>query len=339
MEYFKIPENPEYTEQIRKFKTTDKAHADLFNEAFQALITNEAFLKKVLEKQGVDTQGQLQQQYEQLTSYTDTRIGQLINGAPETLDTIKEVADAILENETIVEALNDAVGKKLNKDGDLTDAMVTFTSADNESPTSWKDIGKIISGKVKEILNRVSVMSNNLKFLYKLCGTTDISGLADGTITGAISMLNTGIIPNYLSYASGIVNKQGWHRIAKANDYYGYNSCVISLKRSFNVPAPEYQKIQLLVTPNKQKFVSLAAISDVHIWTKIRETWDETNFVAYLEVYQCQDSNTNAWNISLMDAIGLYNSEWKAIPPELTQETVSGVTVLTSLDLPANNPD
>ncbi len=105
------------------------------------------------------------------------------------------------------------------------------------------------------------------------------------------------------------------------------------------MPAPEYQKIQLLVTPNKQKFVSLAAISDVHIWTKIRETWDETNFVAYLEVYQCQDSNTNAWNISLMDAIGLYNSEWKAIPPELTQETVSGVTVLTSLDLPANNPD
>lgn len=152
------------------------------------------------------------------------------------------------------------------------------------------------------------------------------------------SRQNTEIIPNYLSYASGVVNKQGWHRIAKANGHYGYNSCVISLKRSFNSPAPEYQKIQLLVTPNKQKIVSLAAISDVHIWTKIRETWDEANSTAYLEVYQCQDSNTNIWYISIMDAIGAYQTEWKAIPPGLTAETISGVTVLTSLDLPKNNP-
>lgn len=135
-----------------------------------------------------------------------------------------------------------------------------------------------------------------------------------------------------------MVNKQGWYRIAKSNGHYGYNSCVISLKRSFNAPAPEYQKIQLLVTPNKQKIVSLAAISDVHIWTKIRETWDEANSAAYLELYQCRDSNTNWWYISITDAIGAYDTEWKAMEPELTQETVSGVRVLTSLDLPDNNP-
>lgn len=149
--------------------------------------------------------------------------------------------------------------------------------------------------------------------------------------------LNTDIIPNYLSHASGIVNKQGWYRIARSA-HYGYNSCVISLKRSFNAPGPEYQKIQHLAGVNKQKFVSLAAISDNHIWTKIRETWDEANSTVYLEIYQCQDSNTNAWYISIMDAIGVYETEWKAISPTLTQETVSGVTVLTSLDLPANNP-
>lgn len=113
---------------------------------------------------------------------------------------------------------------------------------------------------------------------------------------------------------------------------------MISLKRSFNAPGPEYQKIQHLAGVNKQKFVSLAAISDNHIWTKIRETWDEANSTVYLEIYQCQDSNTNAWYISIMDAIGAYETEWKAISPTLTQETVSGVTVLTSLDLPANNP-
>lgn len=193
MANFEIPENPKYTEEIRKFDITDPAHAELFNRVIQALINNETFLKKIQEKHADDTEEQFQQQYEQLTGYTDTRIGQLINGAPETLDTIKEIADAILENETVIEALNEAIGKKLNKDGDISDTTVAFTSEDNESPTVWKDIGRIVSGKVKEILNRVSIMSNNLKYLYKLCGTTDVSKIADGTLTGAVSMLNTDI--------------------------------------------------------------------------------------------------------------------------------------------------
>lgn len=47
--------------------------------------------------------------------YTDTKIADLINGAPETLDTLKEVADAIQENETIVDALNAAIGNKVDK--------------------------------------------------------------------------------------------------------------------------------------------------------------------------------------------------------------------------------
>lgn len=50
--------------------------------------------------------------YTQATGYTDLRIAELINGAPETLDTLKEVADAMAENETVVEALNAAMGTK-----------------------------------------------------------------------------------------------------------------------------------------------------------------------------------------------------------------------------------
>ncbi|TGY91070.1 hypothetical protein E5329_23040 [Petralouisia muris] len=192
MANFEIPENPKYTEEIRKFDITDSAHAELFNGVIQALINNETFLKKIQEKHADDTEEQFQQQYEQLTGYTDTKIGQLINGAPVTLDTIKEVADAILENETIIEALNEAIGKKLNKDGDISDATVAFTSEDtDESPTLWKDIGRIVSGKLKEILNRVSIMSNNLKYLRKLYGTTDVSKIADGTLTGIVNSLNT----------------------------------------------------------------------------------------------------------------------------------------------------
>ena len=44
--------------------------------------------------------------------YTDDSITGLINGAPTTLDTLKEIADAMAENEDVVEALDQAIGNK-----------------------------------------------------------------------------------------------------------------------------------------------------------------------------------------------------------------------------------
>ena len=53
--------------------------------------------------------------YSQLTGYTDKKVADLIGGAPETLDTIEEVATAIKENENVVKALDAAIGKKANQ--------------------------------------------------------------------------------------------------------------------------------------------------------------------------------------------------------------------------------
>lgn len=153
--------------------------------------------------------------------------------------------------------------------------------------------------------------------------------------------LNTDIesSKDYASCVHGNVNSKGWYRIAKSKGHYGNNSCVISLKRSFNNPAPEYQKIQFFGVYTLRKFVSLAAIYGTHIWTKIRETWDETNDYSYIEIYQNVNSGTNIWAISIGDTFSAYGGEynWKAIPPVQTQETISGVRVLASLDLPENN--
>lgn len=52
-------------------------------------------------------------------SYTDTKIANLINGAPTTLDTLGEIATAMAENDSVVEALESAVGTKANA-SDLT---------------------------------------------------------------------------------------------------------------------------------------------------------------------------------------------------------------------------
>ena len=48
--------------------------------------------------------------------YVDRQIAALIGAAPETLNTLEEVAKAIEENETVVDALNSAIGTKANKE-------------------------------------------------------------------------------------------------------------------------------------------------------------------------------------------------------------------------------
>ena len=48
-------------------------------------------------------------------SYVNTKVAELVNSAPETLDTLGEVAKAIQENEGVVEALNSAIGSKADK--------------------------------------------------------------------------------------------------------------------------------------------------------------------------------------------------------------------------------
>ncbi len=50
--------------------------------------------------------------YAQAAGYTDVKIARLINGAPSTLDTLKEIADAMAENKEVVEALDAAIGTK-----------------------------------------------------------------------------------------------------------------------------------------------------------------------------------------------------------------------------------
>ena len=53
--------------------------------------------------------------YVQSTGYTDSKVSALINGAPSTLDTLKEIADAMEENQTVVEALETAIGNKTDE--------------------------------------------------------------------------------------------------------------------------------------------------------------------------------------------------------------------------------
>jgi cell pole-organizing protein PopZ len=69
---------------------------------------------------------------------------------------------------------------------------VSFTSADDLTPASWTDVALLSTGeKHSSIFNKISTMFKNVRYLYKMLGTTDISGLGDGTVTSALTALNS----------------------------------------------------------------------------------------------------------------------------------------------------
>lgn len=66
------------------------------------------------------------------TAYVKTLIANLVNGAPETLDTLKEIADALGENDDAVQALNAAIGKKVDKVSGKGLSTNDFTTAEKD---------------------------------------------------------------------------------------------------------------------------------------------------------------------------------------------------------------
>ena len=91
----------------------------------------------------------------QVKDYTDQKVASLIDGAPETLDTLKEVADAIHENEDVVDALNAAIGTKANQSALNThtgNSTIHITAAER---TSW-------NGAVEKIDSLVPISTEEI---------------------------------------------------------------------------------------------------------------------------------------------------------------------------------
>lgn len=64
---------------------------------------------------GLATVTQVETAEDNANGYTDQKIADLINGAPSTLDTLKEIADAMTTQSSVVEALDKAIGTKQDK--------------------------------------------------------------------------------------------------------------------------------------------------------------------------------------------------------------------------------
>ena len=90
--------------------------------------------------------------YQQATGYADQKIAELINGAPSTLDTIGEIAAAMLEHEGVVEALEAAIGSKASEieyQAHAANGAVHVTASKQEKWDGYES-------RIAEVFQRVS---------------------------------------------------------------------------------------------------------------------------------------------------------------------------------------
>lgn len=155
--------------------------------------------------------------YANSNAYTDQKIADLINGAPSTLDTLGEIADAMQNNPGVSDALNEAIGSKadaaeldshiqndtihitaserlsfenkLGKNDDAGETTVSFTEASDLSgitpgeklKTAMGKIAKSISAFISHLSTHASAnVSGHVKLSDTYENTLENGAAADG---------------------------------------------------------------------------------------------------------------------------------------------------------------
>lgn len=114
------------------------------------------------------TQAQLESAKTEVKGYTDDAVAALVNSAPETLDTLGELATALSDNVEVTDALNEAIGSKAN-----ASEVVKLTGAQTIAGT--KTFSSTISGSV----------SGNAGTATKLASAKTIT--LSGDVSGSVS--------------------------------------------------------------------------------------------------------------------------------------------------------
>lgn len=120
--------------------------------------------------------------------------------------------------------------------------VVTYTSEDQADSavtrsTGWTTVSALVSGMThSNLFNAMSKMFKNIRWLYKMLGTTDISSISSaGTVTGALAKLNTdltqkrGTFTRATGQGSGDVDLSVWQS--------GHVMCIYGFLGGISVPA------------------------------------------------------------------------------------------------------
>lgn len=170
-----------------------------------------------------------------------------VNITPQNIGALPEDGNAV----SATKAAQDGAGRNivdtyLEKKGDTQNNTVTFASSDSASPAAWENIEILKSGeKHSSIFGKISIMLKNIRWLYKMLGTSDISTIGNGTVTGAISVLNADLpfLSNF-SYKERIDN----------TSYTAEKECAVYVNIVFNSALYGYAttKINTIYVDNRQ---------------------------------------------------------------------------------------
>lgn len=125
--------------------------------------------------------------------------------------------------------------------GNTAENTAAFTSSDSAdgSASAWTNVSKLSSGeKHSSIFAKVSQMFKNVRHLYKMLGTTDISKIGNGTCTGAISSLNSSLM-NLLRCDGGV---QYYNAVKDINNFYN-GICLVDGTVIANCPTNEWYAV------------------------------------------------------------------------------------------------
>ena len=104
----------------------------------------------------------------EMEQYTRTEISKLVNGAPNTLDTLGEISAAMLENADVVEALEKAIGSKITE----AEANTLVNVLRNELRSQISTLSQNLSGHISNKSNPHGISKSTI-------GLSNVDNTAD----------------------------------------------------------------------------------------------------------------------------------------------------------------
>lgn len=121
-----------------------------------------------------------------VTGKVDTAVANLVNSAPETLDTLGEIATAMQENENVIDALNSAIGNKVDKIDGMGLSANDYTNEEKEKLSGLKGVPES-TGEYNQLVTDETgaVKWEEKRLSYKTLETITWDGNTEGYTYGS----------------------------------------------------------------------------------------------------------------------------------------------------------
>lgn len=242
---------PNYLADIRVESANASAYAQSANA--KSVLAESYAVGGTGTREGEDTDNAkyYMEQAKQQTGGIPTKVSELENDAGYITKKVSDLTNYY--DKTTVDKKIDAIPKPdltnyLTKTGDGSNLTAAF-----EEATTLEEL--TTGEKLSSILGKIKLAVKNLKSLISLIGTTDISAIGDGTVTGGLSDVNSKLGNIYISDITSEIN----------TDYVDGSVYVYSTNRTIRVIA------------------KLTAKEDIPAWTHIINNlgWSGINIYFY----------------------------------------------------------